>query len=182
MDFNKTLFENTRERPLICAHRGLSGGNIPCNTIPAFNAALMYGADMVELDVTKSLDGEFYVFHPGMEPAHLCSHRYISAMKSQRVNGLRYTNQDNADTIYPVNTLEEVLIHLKNKCYINVDKFWKDIPGITSIIRRCGVEKQVIVKTDIKEKYLFDIEKYAPDLMFMPMVRDTDKITDRLLD
>ena len=63
IDFNKSLFENTRNNLILCAHRGLSSANIPCNTLSAFKAALMAGADMVELDVSISRDGKLFVFH-----------------------------------------------------------------------------------------------------------------------
>ena len=36
---------------LIVAHRGVSGGNIPCNTRAAYEIALKQGADMIETDV-----------------------------------------------------------------------------------------------------------------------------------
>lgn len=69
MEFN--LREQALKTPLIAAHREVSGGNIPCNTLDAFDAALYRGADMVELDVASSMDGRLFVFHPGMESAHL---------------------------------------------------------------------------------------------------------------
>ena len=34
--------------PLIAAHRGACGGNIPCNTIASFDAAICQGADIIE--------------------------------------------------------------------------------------------------------------------------------------
>lgn len=177
MDFDKSIFDYAQDRTVICAHRGLSGGNVPCNTLTAFSAALMAGADMVELDVSKSVDGKFYVFHPGMEPAHLRSKRYIASMKAKTVDRKRYVNQDNAATHYRVNTLDEIFAFLKGKCYINVDKFWTDIEGISEAVRRAGVEKQVIVKTPVKDEYLEKTGKYASDFMFMPVVRNRDDIT-----
>lgn len=54
-------------RPLLAAHRGVAGGNIPCNTLVAYEIALRQGADIVELDVARSADGVLFVFHPGME-------------------------------------------------------------------------------------------------------------------
>ena len=182
IDFNSTLFENTRERVFLCAHRGLSSANVPCNTLTAFKAAVMAGADMVELDVSKSADGKYYVFHPGMEHAHLCRKKLIALMKTKNVEKLRFVNQDNAPTDYKINTLEEVFGYLKDKCYINVDKFWTDIPGITECIRKCGIEKQVIVKTGRDRKYIEQVLKFAPDLMFMPIVRHNDDITDILVE
>lgn len=180
IDFSKSLFENAREKTLVCAHRGVSGADIPCNTLAAFKAALEQGADIIELDVSKSRDGKFYVFHPGMESAHLGSPVRLSALPSKIIKRLRFLNQDNVPTVNSVNTLEEILTFLKGKCYINIDKFWTDIPGITEIIRKTGVENQVIVKTDTKEKYLEQVKKYAPDFMFMPIVKDEDCITDLL--
>lgn len=180
IDFNKSLFENTKNGPLVCAHRGVSGADIPCNTMSAFKAALAQGADIIELDVSKSRDGKFYVFHPGMEKAHLGVPMLLSALSAKIINKLHFLNQDNVPTVCEINTLEEVLTFLKGKCYINIDKFWIDIPGISEIIRKTGVEKQVIVKTDTTEKYLKQVKEYAPDFMFMPIVSKKDEVTDRL--
>ncbi len=180
IDFEKSLFENTRGKALVCAHRGVSGADIPCNTLSAFRVALEQGADIIELDVSKSRDGKFYVFHPGMERAHLGIPMLLSLLPSKIIERLRFLNQDNVPTVCKINTLEEILTFLKGRCYINIDKFWIDIPGISEIIRKTGVEKQVIVKTDTTEKYLKQVARYAPDFMFMPIVTKKDEVTDRL--
>ena len=182
IDFEKTLFENTRENVLVCAHRGLCGGNVPCNTTPAFMFAVSQGADIIELDVAKSRDGELFVFHPGMEKPHLGVRRPISSRSVRSVEKLRYLNFDGVKTHYGVEKLEDVLNSLKGKCYINIDKFWRSIPEITSTVRKCGVENQVIVKAPVKEKSLRLIEEYAPDLMYMPIIRRVDRITDKLIE
>jgi len=44
------LKQAASERIIIAAHRGVAGGNIPCNTIAAYDAALAQGADMIEID------------------------------------------------------------------------------------------------------------------------------------
>lgn len=179
-DFDKPIFENAYGKVLVCAHRGVSGGNIPCNTLAAYKAALLQGADIIELDVTKSADGEFFTFHPGMEPAHLRTRRLLGVRSAKSVQKLRFVNQDDTPTQFGIEKLEDVFSFLKGKCYINVDKFWTDIPGITEIIRKTGVEKQVIVKTAIRDSYISQVKQYAPDLMFMPIVRGKDDITDGL--
>ena len=56
---------------LIATHRGMVAGNIPHNTIPAFETALLHGTDMIETDVTLSGDGHIMVFHPKQEKNHL---------------------------------------------------------------------------------------------------------------
>ncbi|MBE6664042.1 MAG: glycerophosphodiester phosphodiesterase family protein [Ruminococcaceae bacterium] len=182
MDFTKSVFENRKEldRPFLAAHRGVCGANIPCNTLAAYKIALNLGADVVEIDVSKTKDGKFYVFHPWMEPVFLKS-KYICDMTAEELEKERLVNQDSVKTSYKVPTLSEVLTLLKGKAYINVDKFWTDVEGITAEIRKAGVEKQVIVKTYVDEESLAKVEKYAPDLMFVPLVRSKDEITEKLL-
>lgn len=170
-----------QKKPLLAAHRGVCGANIPCNTLAAYAIALQQGADIIELDVSKSLDGELFAFHPGMEPVYLKCGKMISEMTAKEVREVPLLNQDEVPTHYRVPTLEEALAFLKDKAYINVDKFWTDVGGITACIRRAGVERQAIVKTYLEEDALREVEKFAPDLMFMPMVRHKDESTEMLL-
>lgn len=171
----------SQKKPLLAAHRGVCGANIPCNTLAAYAIALQQGADIIELDVSKSLDGELFAFHPGMEPVYLKCGKMISEMTAKEVREVPLLNQDEVPTHYRVPTLEEALTFLKDKAYINVDKFWTDVEGITACIRRAGVERQAIVKTYLEEDALREVEKFAPDLMFMPMVRHKDESTEMLL-
>jgi glycerophosphoryl diester phosphodiesterase len=53
---------NKPNRPIIFAHRGASA-QAPENTLSAFDLALRYEADAIELDVKLSLDGEVVVIH-----------------------------------------------------------------------------------------------------------------------
>ena len=183
MDFRKNIFENRKEKktPLLAAHRGVCGANIPCNTIAAYKIALSQGADVIEIDVSKSKDGKYYVFHPGLEPVFLRNEKRLSELDSSEIDELFLVNQDSVKTSYKIPTLSEVLSFLKDKVYINVDKFGTDIPGISEEIRKAGVEKQVIVKTNTDEKLLDAVKEYARDFMFMPMVRECDEVTENLI-
>ena len=153
------LKQTAKEKLIIVAHRGVWNGNIPCNTIPAYKAALIQGADMIEIDVDMSADRELFIFHPGMEKVFLSTDKKIGEMTSEEIRTLRYGNYDRTPTQFGLNTLEEVLEEFKGKCYINVDKFWTDVEGISEQIRLAGVEKQVIVKTptDLKIRRCFII-------------------------
>ena len=57
------IFDSAANRLLIVAHRGSSAGNVPCNTMAAYKAALAQGADMIEVDANMSKDGTLYSFH-----------------------------------------------------------------------------------------------------------------------
>ena len=80
------LHEMAKGKILVSAHRGSWMGNVPCNTLMSFNAALMEGADIIELDITSSIDGKLYVFHPGTEPMFLKSEKRITQMTSDEVD------------------------------------------------------------------------------------------------
>ncbi|MBI5852878.1 MAG: glycerophosphodiester phosphodiesterase [Planctomycetes bacterium] len=49
-------------RPLVVAHRGLSS-RFPENTLPAFEAAIACGAELIELDVHTTRDGAVVCIH-----------------------------------------------------------------------------------------------------------------------
>lgn len=180
LDFNRPIIENAEKNVLICAHRGFATGNIPCNTSSAFKAALMSGADMIELDVARSREGELFVFHPGMEEPHLHTVLPLKVQPASMIEKRRFVNQDDTKTQFGISRLEDIFMLLKDKCYINVDKFWTDIPGITELIYKCKVEKQVVVKAKINEKNIALIKQYAKELMFLPIVRGEDTVTDWL--
>ena len=55
-------FMEMRTRPIVIAHRGFSS-EAPENTLAAVRAAIAAGADMVEVDVTLTADGEVVVIH-----------------------------------------------------------------------------------------------------------------------
>ena len=170
-----------KNRALIAAHRGASGGNIPCNTLAAYEIALRQGADIVEIDVAISAEGGHYVFHPGMEFPHLRSEKLIRDMTDAEVASQRFVNQDGTPTAHKIATLDEVLDFLKGKCLINVDKFWTDIPGITGIIRAHGMSDQVIVKTNPDRSLFSQIAEHASDLPYMPVIRGEDPWAEELL-
>ena len=136
MDFTKSIFENRKKlnRPFLAAHRGVCGANIPCNTLAAYKIALNLGADVVEIDVSKTKDGKLYAFHPWMEPVFLKS-KYICDMTAEELENECLVNQDSVKTSYKVPSLSEVFALLKGKAYINVDKFWTDVEGIPAEIR-----------------------------------------------
>ena len=175
------LREDALSRTLIAAHRGVAGGNIPGNTLAAFDAALLQGADMIELDVSISADGQLYTFHPGMEFAFLRSERLLKDMPSDEIRSLRFHNGDGTPTQFPISTFDEALEHLKGRCYINVDKYWTNVGPITEAIRRHNMVDQVLVKSAWDDNVVRILEEVAPDLNFMLILRGTDDHSEDML-
>ena len=157
---------------LLVAHRGSCGGNIPCNSLQAFKAAINAGADMIELDVEGSADGDLFIQHPGMEYVHLRIKDSIRNFPGSVVEQFTLSNWDHVRTQYPILRLEDALQFLKGRCLINVDKFWGYPKEISELIRKLEMQDQVLVKCDCKQEYLDAAEEYAPDIPFMGLSRD----------
>ena len=166
------FWEAAKKKIITAAHRGVSGGNIPCNTVTAYEIALRQGADMIEIDVEMSADGKLFIFHPGMEPAHLWCAEKLSNLTAEEISHLRYVNYDRVPTQFGVNTLDEVLERFGGRCFINVDKFWGHPKEIYAAICRHNLKDRVLVKSNPTEKVLSVLEEVAPDLPFMPIVKD----------
>ena len=173
--------ETAKEKRIIVAHRGTAGGNIPCNTLASYEIALKQGADMIEIDVEMSKDGKLFIFHPGMEPHHLNSKEYIPNMTAEEVSKLRYVNYDRTPTQFGVNTFDEVLETFKGRCFINVDKFWGHPREIYEAIKRHDMEDQIVVKSAPSKEVFTVLQEVAPKLPYMPVVRDTHPLHEKLM-
>lgn len=175
------LREAAREHRLIVAHRGVAAGNIPCNTMTAYEIALMQGADMIEVDLNCSADGELVIFHPGMESCHLGIERSLPEMTYEEIRALRYVNYDRVPTQFGIVRFDDLLEQFKGRCYINVDKFWNHPAEIYRAIKRHGMLDQVLVKSTLKEGVLAVLEDLAPDVAFMPIVKESHPMHEELM-
>lgn len=177
MKRNFDLHRDAAERGvLLVAHRGVWGGNVPPNTLAAYDTALVHGADMLEIDVDMTADGRLVIFHPGMERAMLGWHGRIGDEPWSFVRKLRYMNIDECPTQFGLCTLDEVLARYKGRCYLNVDKFWDHPAEIAAAIRRRGMADQCLVKTGANPRVLDILEEHAADMPFLAVVRTQEEL------
>ena len=169
------------KKVLLVAHRGVCGGNIPCNSLQAFRAAINQGADIVELDVDRSADGELFIQHPGMERVHLRIPASIRNYNSAEVQEFRLSNCDLAPTDWSIVRLEEALELLRGKCIVNIDKFWENPEAIAKLVRRLKMEDQILIKTENRPEYLNDVETYAPDIPYMTIANTEDTTHEAMM-
>ena len=83
------------------------------NTLPAFYAAMQSGADILEIDVVRSSDGKFYLFHDGNERRLLGQEKNIREMDSAFIESLNYRNNIGQVVNYKVEKLENALSSFK---------------------------------------------------------------------
>lgn len=169
------------KKVLLVAHRGVCGGNIPCNSLQTFRAAINQGADIVELDVDRSADGELFIQHPGMERVHLRIPHSIRNYNSAEVQEFRLSNCDLAPTEWSIVRLEEALELLRGKCIVNIDKFWENPEAIAKLVRRLKMEDQILIKTENRPEYLNDVETYAPDIPYMTIANTEDTTHEAMM-
>lgn len=181
MKQNFLLNEYLKKGTLIAAHRGIAGGNIPFNTVAAFNAALIQKADIIETDVIKSVDGIPFVFHIGQEINHLNRDINLNDMTAEEIKKVRCVNADNNETFCTVPTLDEVLQALKGRCLINLDHIWDGCFEETiECVRKHDMLDQIIIKTPLKAEYLDLVEKFAPDFMYMAVLNYKDEGSEEI--
>ena len=165
---------------LVAAHRGTSGANIPANTTASFDIALKDGADILELDLAKSSDGQIFVFHTGMEPSHLDRHIRLEEYSAAEIEKMRLCNVDLIETFLPINRFSEILERYKNKCILNLDRCIGFVEDAMKEVRRYDMVGQILLKSDPSDESLRKIEAFAPDVDYMPIYMENDVATEKI--
>lgn len=177
----KSAVELRKEKGiLVAAHRGAPGANIPPNTIAAFDIALKEGADILEMDLFKSVDGEIFAFHTGMEPSQLDHHINVERFTAEEIRKLRLCNVDLNETFLPLNTFDEILEHLKNKCILNLDRSILIVEDVMKAVRRHNMLDQILLKSDPSDRSLKLVEAYASDVDYMPIFMEEDTASEKI--
>lgn len=172
-DFYKELEEKGF---LIAAHRGSFGGSIIDNTELSAKVALLMGADIVEMDAIKSTDGVFYAFHDGEEPRRFGIEENIKTLSSEEIDKLDYKNVLGERTGQKVNRLEDLLLSLKGKCFINLDRSWDYLEEIFELVKKLEMEDQVIIKTHPTDEAFNFLVKNENKLMYMVIASKKEDI------
>lgn len=155
---------------LISAHRGTFGGNIIQNTIPAFENAINQGADILEIDVAKTIDGDFFCFHTGLEPQLLGSAQNFEAMTTQEVLKCKLYNATGERTSQKLNLLNDVLDQFKDKCLINIDRSWPYWLDITKLLNDRKMYDQILLKSPPNDELLTFLSENGHNIMYMPII------------
>ncbi|MDD4000390.1 MAG: glycerophosphodiester phosphodiesterase family protein [Bacilli bacterium] len=179
--YNDKFHKKVKDKKvLIASHRGISGGSIIENTLPAFNLAIEAGADIIELDIIRSIDGVYYVYHDTEELRTLGFLNNIHTFSSKEIENFKYLNRYGLQTSQKIDRFEDVLQALKNRTFINLDRCYRGgfayLKGALEIIGKHDMFDQVLVKTIVKEEILKNIEKYYPNILYMPIVSRVDQV------
>ncbi|CAG7656500.1 glycerophosphodiester phosphodiesterase family protein [Paenibacillus allorhizosphaerae] len=161
---------------LVAVHRGCSGGNIIENTIPAFEIALKYGGDIIEMDASKSTDGELYTIHDGQEQRLFFSKHNVQTLASEEIDRLSYRNRNSFEVKQKVQKLETVLSHFKGDTLINLDRAWNFWDDVYELLAKLSMFDQVILKSPVTDACLEMLEQYEVPVMYIPIVKKESEL------
>ncbi len=145
LDFEEKwdAFHDPKGRLMICAHRGDYNIYYPENSLEGYLAAILAGADMLEVDVHTTLDGELVLMHDetltrttnvGMlrqaGEDWMPESDEIAQWTLAQIRRLRLITKEKALTQYAVPTLREVISIAKDRVFVTLDKAdcfrWED--------------------------------------------------------
>ena len=135
-----------RDYVFVTMHRG-DWRHAPENSVGAIQGAIAMGADIIELDVAKTKDGRLVLLHDGTldrvsngtGPSTDYTLEEIRRFRLKGIDGKTLTG-------YGILTLEEAFALTKGRILVNIDKFQRDPKGVAECARKCGVEREVILK------------------------------------
>lgn len=180
-----------RDHVMIVAHRsgGLQAGKTRYaeNSLAALNAAIAAGAEMVEVDVRRSADGEFVVMHDSwLDRTTTCRGEVIRRTLAELRTCRLVIEGTGTATQEPVSTLREFLEAAKDRILVNIDNKLDvgGLSGMVAVARSLDMSGQVVVKENLWNRRRVDevraaLEAAGRGFLFMPIIAD-DAVRDPL--
>ncbi|XJS10746.1 glycerophosphodiester phosphodiesterase family protein [Aerococcaceae bacterium WGS1372] len=158
------------------SHRGFWGGNVIQNTRQAALVAVKAGADIVEVDICRSSDGVYYLFHKHAVRMLLNVDKEFEEMTSKEIDHLTLLNSNALDSGYHVEKLESFIDWLPITYILNIDRSWDywDDPYFFRILEKSGKKKQFILKSPAKVEFLEKLNNANTGIAFMPISFDQE--------
>ena len=177
-DINGILNERfAQKKVLVAQHRGAHNGNVPQNTLLSFKTSYLLGADMFELDVSRSKDGKLYCFHDTTEEINLRQHRNIQEFSSAAIAEMELFNSIWEPSAFRVQEMEEVVKTFSHGELYNVDRSWGKLEETFSLLKKYPHSvRQALLKAPAKKEILDKYEAEATKFMFMAIVRTVEEI------
>ncbi|HMG07413.1 MAG TPA: glycerophosphodiester phosphodiesterase family protein [Mucilaginibacter sp.] len=159
---------------MVTAHRG-DWRNAPENSLQGFKNAITMGVDIIELDLNKTKDGVIVIMHDQTIDRTTDGKGKPGDYTWSELKQFHLKNGLGRVTAHAIPTLQEVMLLVKGKVLINLDKSYNYYDEAYQILKNTGTLKQAIFKTDavyesLKNRY----PKVIDSITFMAVV-DLDK-------
>ncbi|RUY39280.1 glycerophosphodiester phosphodiesterase family protein [Mesorhizobium sp. M7A.F.Ca.US.001.04.1.1] len=173
-----------RDHVMVAAHRAGSmqaGKTLYAeNSIAAVEGSIAMGAEIVEVDIRRSKDGEFVVMHDSwLDRTTTCKGEVVMYTLAELKTCRLVVEGTGAATSETVSTLHEMLMATRNRILINLDNKLDvgALPGMIAVARGLGMAEQVIVKENLWNSQRISTVKAAMETIgggfqFMPIIAD----------
>ncbi|AZO08286.1 MULTISPECIES: glycerophosphodiester phosphodiesterase family protein [unclassified Mesorhizobium] len=173
-----------RDHVMIAAHRAGSmqaGKTLYAeNSLAAVEGSIEVGAEIVEVDVRRSKDGEFVIMHDSwLDRTTTCKGEVVNYTLAELKKCRLVVEGTDAVTNETVSTLREMLTATRDRILINLDNKLevKDLPGMIAVARDLGMTDQVIVKENLWSRQRIDaahtaLAEAGGGFQFMPILAD----------
>lgn len=178
----KDFRDSENGRVLVTLHRGgyldKDGGGLPENSIPAFDRAMAAGAEILEIDLMMTADGQLVILHDQTLDRTTTGTGPVSALTLAQVKALFLRDPKGAVTAERVPTFRETLERVKGRAMVNLDKLDVTKPAMMEeamkVLRATGTVDHALFKGSGNPKKLkAALAKYPDDLEFMPVIANT---------
>ncbi|RVA32525.1 glycerophosphodiester phosphodiesterase family protein, partial [Mesorhizobium sp. M7A.F.Ca.US.001.01.1.1] len=173
-----------RDHVMVAAHRAGSmqaGKTLYAeNSIAAVEGSIAMGAEIVEVDIRRSKDGEFVVMHDSwLDRTTTCKGEVVKYTLAELKTCRLLVEGTGAATGETVSTLREMLMATRDRILINLDNKLDvgALPGMIAVARDLGMAEQVIVKENLWNSQRISTVKAAMETIgggfqFMPIIAD----------
>jgi len=173
---NNNKFSNlcNHKEVVIISHRGVWGNNIIQNTYESYLLAKKCGADIVEIDLMPSSDGELYVFHHGYEKILLNLDQELNKVKSKTIDSMELLNTSQKATGKYLEKARAYFQKVKGGGIINIDKTKKYPKEIFKLVDELEMNDEILIKSEPSEEVRQLLLKNKNKYMFMPIIETMD--------
>ena len=173
---NAFLNESLGRHPFsIAAHRGAPRGDIKENTLASVVATKAVGAEIAEIDIIRSTDGEYFAFHDGFELSRLGDVGSLLDKTGEEIAAIRYS--DYPDTYYGHVESAAHILNGTPRIVVNIDRSWRYWnSGFLDWLDGLHMEDRLLLKCPSDEEFLTALAEHEVKYMFMGMISQPDDL------
>jgi len=162
---NTIHYSNSKDSILFFSHRGLAN-YYPENSLEAVEGARKIGLNAVEIDILRSKEHEFIVFHDENTLRLLGIDKEVKNLDTTQLRSYPLIFKDNTSTSH-VSTVEEMLNRQKEDMIFYFDmklSSFKDADEIARLVKeKNSIGSVIVASSDIL--FVFYMEYYHPEII-----------------
>lgn len=169
-EIRERFLSGTDRSVLVVSHRG-DWRNAPENSLQAFQNCIDMGADMVEIDLKRTKDGELVVIHDNLINRTMNGKGRVDEYTLAELKAMRLKNGAGCVTRHQIPTFEEVMNLCKGRIMVNVDKGYPYFKEAYEVMRKTGTVDQCLVKAGLPyDTVQAENGALLKEVLFMPIV------------